>query len=111
MKHLLIAILEDNEYSASLLRKLSAEGYNATVLSSTSLHHVLHDEAADTPLFITMNMLTSKHQFEENTTIMCVLDEKELVKVQEIIRKETDHFTLTNGGMFSLPIENFEGSF
>ena len=48
--------------------------------------------------------------FTENL-VKSLVSDPELVKVQEIIRKETDHFTLTNGGMFSLPIENFEGSF
>lgn len=111
MKHLLISILEDNEYSASLLKKLSSKGYNATVISTTSLHHVLHSEAADTPLFLTINMLTSKHQFEENTTIMFVLDEKEVNEVQELIRQETEGFTKTKGGMFAMPLESYEGSF
>ena len=111
MKHLLCIIFEDNDNSAKLLHELSYKGFNATVIASTSLNHVLHSESADTPIFITLNMLTKNRAFEENTTIFCVLDEDKLEEAKEIVRKVTENFTSIHGGMFTMPLESYEGSF
>lgn len=110
MKHLLFVILEENETTAELLRELSNEGYNGTVISSTSLKHVLHDQNEDTPFFINLSMIHSNN-FVENTIINLVLDEEDLEIVKNIIRKYSEGFTKIKGGMYSTLLESYEGSF
>ena len=40
-----------------------------------------------------------------------ILDEKNIEEVKQIIREKTGNFTNTKGGMFTSPLESFEGSF
>ena len=110
MKHLLFAILENKKETHDLIACLSKEGYNGTVLSSTSLKHVIHDEEEDVPSFFSLAHL-HENNLIKNTTIYFILDDDGLKNVQELIRKYTQKFTLVKGGMFSTPIESFEGSF
>lgn len=110
MKHLLFAVLDNTKETHDLIHKLSEIGYNGTVLSSTSLKHVIHDEEEDTPSFFSLAHL-SENKFVHNTTIYFILEDDELKEVQETIRNLTEHFTKVKGGMFSTPIESYEGSF
>jgi len=111
MKHLLCIIFEDNENSTEILHGLSFKGFNATVIPSTSLKHVLHSETADSPLFITLNMLSKNRAFEENTTVLCVVDDENLEKAKEVVRKATKEFKIVHGCMFALSLDSYEGSF
>ena len=110
MKHLLFVVLDNKKETTELIRKLSKTGHNGTVLSSTSLNHVIHDENEDTPSFISLAHL-SENKLVHNTTIYFLLEEKELKEVQDIIREATKNFTLVKGGMFATPVESYEGSF
>lgn len=111
MKHLLVLVLEDNSLTSDLLHSLAAKGFNATVINSTSLKHILHSETADMPFFVTLNMLTRNSGFEENLTAMMVLEDGRLNEAQEFIREKTENFVKAKGGMFALALENYEGSF
>lgn len=110
MKHLLIVTLENTDDTARLLYDLSFKGYNATVYSTTSLKHVLHDENEDIPTILTLSHLLS-HRFVNNTTIFFVLDETTIEDVKNLIRKDTDNFRKVKGGMWVAPLEFYEGSF
>lgn len=110
MKHLLFTTLENTKETHDLIHFLSERGYNGTVLSSTSLKHILHDENEDVPSFISLAHV-HENKFVQNTTIYFILDDKEVEFVQNEIRKATDSFEKTKGGMFVVPVENYEGSF
>ena len=110
MKHLLFVVLENVKETHDLIRELSKQGYNGTVLSSTSLKHVLQDEKEDTLSFISLAHL-HENRFVQNTTIYFILEDDELDKVKENVRKFTDSFKKVKGGMFTTPLESFEGSF
>lgn len=110
MKHLLFVVLENKKETNDLIRELEEEGFNGTVLSSTSLKHVIHDEEEDTLSFVSLAHL-SEEKFVHNTTIYFILEDEKLAKVQEVIRKLTNKFSLIKGGMFATPIESYEGSF
>lgn len=110
MKHLLFTTLENTKETHDLIHHLSELGYNGTVLSSTSLKHILHDENEDVPSFISLAHV-HENKFVQNTTIYFILDDKELDEVRSEIRKATDSFKKTKGGMFVAPIEGYEGSF
>ena len=110
MKHLLFTVLENKKETHDLIRDLSRLGYNGTVLSSTSLKHVLQDEREDTLSFISLSHI-HENRFVQNTTIYFILEDDELKEVQDKIREFTSGFTTVKGGMFSTPIESYEGSF
>lgn len=110
MEHLLFVVLENTRETHDLIRELSKQGINGTVLSSTSLKHVLSDEKEDTLSFISLSHI-HENRFVQNTTIYFILEDNELKEVQEQVRKFTDSFKKVKGGMFVTPIENYEGSF
>lgn len=110
MKHLLIVTLANNEHTIKLIHDLSAKGYDATVYSTTSLRHALDDTNEDLPTILTLQHLHSNH-FVNNTTIMFVAEENKINEVKQVIREETDHFKKIGGGMWTTPIEDYEGSF
>lgn len=110
MKHLLFVVLENTKDTHDLIHDLSTLGINGTVISSKSMKHVLADENEDMPHFISLAHLSS-NDFSSNTTIYFILEDEQLEKVKETIRKGTNGFTTTKGGMFATPIESYEGSF
>lgn len=110
MKHLLFTTLENTKETSDLIHRLSELGYNGTVLSSTSLKHILQDENEDVPSFFSLAHY-HENKFVQNTTIYFILDDKELEEVKKEIKTATNCFTTTKGGMFALPLESYEGSF
>ena len=110
MKHLLFTTLENTKETHDLIHKLSELGYNGTVLSSSSLKHILHDEDEDVPSFFSLAHL-HENNFVKNTTIYFILDDDELEEVKSEIKKATKNFTSTKGGMFAAKLESYEGSF
>ena len=110
MKHLLFMTLENTKETHDLIHYLSKIGYNGTVLSSTSLKHILADENEDVPSFFSLAHL-HENSFVKNTTIYFILEDDELEEVKSEIRKATNNFKSTKGGMFATPLESYEGSF
>lgn len=110
MKHLLFTTLENTKETHDLIHHLSKLGYNGTVLSSSSLKHILMDEEEDVPSFFSLAHV-HENKFVQNTTIYFILEEDELEEVKNEIRKATNNFTTTKGGMFATKLDSFEGSF
>ena len=110
MKHLLFITLENTKQTYDLIHHLSNLGYNGTVLSSSSLKHILHDENEDVPSFFSLAHI-HENKFVQNTTIYFLLEDRELVEVKSEVRKATDNFKNTKGGMFATVLESYEGSF
>lgn len=110
MKNLLFVVLENTNQTSQLIKELSEKGYNGTVMSSTSLKHVFEDEREDTLQFVSLSHV-DQHRLTENTTIYFILDEKNTEEVKKLVREKTNHFTNTKGGMFTTPLQSFEGSF
>ena len=110
MKYLLFTTLENTKETHDLIHKLSNLGYNGTVLSSTSLKHILNDENEDVPSFFSLAHY-HENKFVQNTTIYFILNDYEVKEVQEEIRIATNNFKSTKGGMFVTKLDSFEGSF
>lgn len=110
MKRLLFVVLENKSATQDVIHKLSEEGFNGTILSSTSVHNYMLDEEEDTPSFFSLAHI-AENKFVHNTTLYFILDDEKVEEVKKIIREITGNFTKVKGGMFSSPIESFEGSF
>ena len=110
MKHLLFTTLENTKETHDLIQHLSKIGFNGTVLSSTSLKHVLQDEEEDVPSFFSLAHV-HESKFVKNTTVYFILDDEDLEVVKAEIRTATKDFTVTKGAMFTAPLDSYEGSF
>ena len=110
MKHLLFVVLENKPATRDVIHELSKQGFNGTILSSTSVHNFMLDEEEDVPSFFSLAHI-SENKFVHNTTLYFILEEEKMKEVQQIIRDITANFTKVKGGMFKTPIESFEGSF
>ena len=109
MKVMLFAILDRVEETEVLLRRLSKEGYNGTVISTTGMHHVLpkiEGESVSVSLSMLMDDLPSG-----NLTVFIVIDEDKLETLKKEIRDATESWTKIKGGMFVLPLSSVEGTF
>ena len=110
MKNLLLVILENNPETEEIIHELSNQGFNGTILSSTSVHNFMLDEEDDVPSFFSLAHISEK-KFVHNTTLYFINESDEIARIQQIIREITGNFTKVKGGMFKTPIESFEGSF
>jgi len=90
------------------LEELREEGYNATVLTTESLHHALEYNPGDHN-FITLRHLEQQGNLE---SVLCVflLKEEEVEQVKRVIREYTHDFQKIKGFMYSRPIDDYEGS-
>jgi hypothetical protein len=110
MKVVLMAVFETGANTEKLLSNLSADGYNGTVIASSSIKHLLYDKNEDVPAFISLSKL-NENNFVANTTLYVVVEEEKLAKLKADIRDYTSDFKKIKGGMFVLPVVDFEGSF
>ena len=109
MKTLLFVILDHVGATEELLQRLSKEGYNGTVISTTGMHHVLpkfEDQSVSVSLSTIVDGLPSG-----NLTLFIIIDAEKLESLKSEIREATGEFKLIPGGMFSLPLFDVEGSF
>lgn len=110
MKYLLFVVLENNLKTVELIHELSQKGYNGTVMASSSLKHMLEGEQEDTLHFVSLSHLHPEN-LSQNTTVYFILDENKVEEVKQLVREKTNQFKNTKGGMFTTPLESFEGSF
>ena len=109
MKVLLFVILDHNPLTEQLLRKLSKEGYNGTVLPCAGMHHIL-PHFSDGGAAISLSELADDLP-SGNFTLFIIIDEEKLETLKAEIRDATESFTKAKGGMFALPLATVEGSF
>ncbi len=109
MKQLLFCILDNNQKAETLLRTLSQEGYNGTVMNTTGMHHVLPDVHGHGTAISLASMVDDYPQ--GNLTLFIIIDEENLDKLKDRIRVLTGAFKDIPGGMFVLPLSSVEGIF
>ncbi len=110
MKVLLFAILDHVPASEQLIRSLSKDGYNGTVIPTEGMHHVFPEFHDGTSKAISLAALMDDLP-SGNFTLFIVIEEGKLPPLQEKIREATSSFTKVKGGMFVLPLTSVEGFF
>ncbi|MCR5079343.1 MAG: hypothetical protein K6B65_05475 [Bacilli bacterium] len=109
MKVMLFAILDHTEATEDLLRRLSKEGFNGTIISSTGMHHVLPKLGGES-VSVSLSMIADDLP-SGNLTLYIVIDEEKLEDLKCEIREATGNWTKVKGGMFVLPLLSVEGTF
>ena len=109
MKVLLFAILDNSPVCESLLRDLSKDGYNGTVINTNGLKHVL-PKLSNSGVAISLSSMVDDLP-QGNLTLFIIIDEEKVEALKAEIRTATHDFTYVKGGMFVLPLISWEGSF
>ena len=109
MKRGLYLVLKSNEQAYVIFEKLINEGYNATIVSGESLRHAVEDYPEEHHFF-NLRQLNDVKNFKESVMCMFVADEKEIEFIKQTIRDYTDNFKSIKGFMYSIPLEDYEGS-
>ena len=110
MKVLLFAILDHVPASEHLLRSLSKEGYNGTVIPTEGMHHVFPQFSDSKTKAVSLAALTDDVP-SGNFTLFIVIEDNHLEELQKEIRVATENFQKIKGGMFVLPVSSVEGFF
>jgi len=108
MKVLFFAVLERGAASSALLKDLSVRGYNATLIQTESLKHVLKGQEGSA--FISLSELADNTP-DTNNSMFFIIDETKVPEIKKAFREYTADFTKAHGAMFIIPIADFEGSF
>lgn len=108
MKRAIYLVLKSTDSAFHTLEELKKDGYNATMMSSESLRHVVDDHPEDHHFY----NLRHFEQKELNESFLClfVIEDKDTDHLKGRIRNLTDNFTSVKGFMFSRVLEDFEGS-
>ena len=108
MKKVLYLVLKSGEEAFHTLEELKKDGYNATVVSTESLHHVV-DYFPEEHHFFNLRHLEEK-EILESTLCLFVINENQLENIKTSIRTLTNNFVEVKGFMYSQEINDFEGS-
>ncbi|MCF0113625.1 MAG: hypothetical protein HUJ60_06610 [Bacilli bacterium] len=110
MKHILYLFLKNGPMALQAFSEIKEKGFNGTIIETASLRHALEDRFEDHPLFFSLSQWESMMNSGESTLSMYIVDDEHLLALKETIRHATGHFETIKGGMFSMPIENYEGT-
>ncbi len=110
MKVMLFAILDHVPATEELLRDLSKNGYNGTVIDTVGMHHVLPKFSDSKSMAVSLSNLVDDLP-KGNLTIFIIIEEEKLEGLKERIRRFTNNFEDVKGGMFVLPLVSVEGTF
>lgn len=109
MKKLLYLILENSHRSLEVLDHLRLEGYNGTLMETASLRHAFDEEFQHDRHFFNLAQW-EETQKNESTVTLFVEEETQMEKLKAAIRSSTSAFSKVRGAMFTIPLNDFEGT-
>ena len=109
MKKIVYLILKANSDAFQTLELIKSYGYNATIMTTESLHHAM-DELPEEKHFFNLREL-EKSQRNESILCLFMVDDSKLDHLKSVIRESTDSFKKIRGFMYSQNLEDYEGSF
>lgn len=108
MKSILYLILENSPLTLKTLESIKKEGFNGTVIESSSLKHALKDEEFEGSF---LNLHHLEHSLkDESTIILFIVDDAKKESLKNVIRDTTSSFTKIKGFLFTQSIDDFEGN-
>jgi hypothetical protein len=109
MKVMLYVVLERGELTRQLVNQILKDGYNGTLIKTKGLKHV-NDSHDEPTAYLSLSQI-AENTDETNTTMFFILEDEQTKKLQNDIREGTANFKKIHGGMFVVPVNDFEGSF
>lgn len=108
MKVELTLVLENSNNAFEILENIKLEGFNATVINTESLRHMV-DYYPGEHHFLSLRQL-EKDELLQSVLCVFIVDDNQLEALKQVIRNQTDNFSLIKGFMYSRPINDYEGS-
>ncbi len=108
MKKELTLIIKNHQKAFALLEELKIEGYNATIVSSESLHHALDYDPHDHH-FLNLRQI-DRHNNMQSMYCVFIVDEAQINIIKKVINDFTNHFKDVKGAMYVRDILDYEGS-
>jgi nitrogen regulatory protein PII len=107
---LLVLVLNKVEKLENLLKDFVHIGIKgATVIDSTGMARVLHDDLDSIPIFGSIKMLINEN-YPYNKTVFVVLKDEQIKPTIESIKKTVGDLSKPNVGiLFTLPVNYVEG--
>ena len=108
MKKALYLVLKSTESAFHTLEELKRDGYNATIMATESLRHIVDDHPEEHHFY----NLRHYEEKELNESFLCLflVDENRLENIKSSVRRLTNNFQDVKGFMFSRTVEDYEGS-
>lgn len=111
MKKALYLILENGTAALDVFDSIRKEGFNGTLMHTTSLRHALDENQPEDTHFFSLAAYERLHSHGEAMLALFVVDAEKLDELKQLIRDHTNSFDDIRGGMFSRDIQDYEGSF
>ncbi len=111
MKKVLYLILENGNSALEVFDSIRKEGYNGTLMHTTSLRHAMDDNQPEDTHFFSLAAYERLHNHGEAMFALFVVDSEKLDELKKLVRVHTNDFKGIRGGMYSRDIEDYEGSF
>ena len=108
MKRALYLVLKSGTLAFNVLEGLKREGFNATLISTESLKHAIDDFPEDHH-FYNLRHFEQKQQ-QESILGLFVAEADRIEVLKAYVRKLTNNFQDVHGFMYSVNIEDYEGS-
>ena len=108
MKRALYLVLKSGTLAFNVLEGLKREGFTATLISTESLKHAIDDFPEDHHFYNLRHFEEKQNQESILGLFVAEADKIEYIKV--LVRKLTNNFKDVHGFMYSVNIEDYEGS-
>lgn len=108
MKRALYLVLKSGTLAFNVLEGLKREGFNATLISTESLKHAIDDFPEDHHFYNLRHF--EEKQNQESILGLFVAEADKIEYIKALVRKFTNNFKDVHGFMYSVNIEDYEGS-
>lgn len=109
MKRILYLFLENGPHALKVLETVKGSGFNGTLVGAASIKHALEEKLPEEHSFFSLYNWEAESD-KESTFSMYIVEEEHLAPLKQAIRAATKDFREVKGAMFSLPIEDYEGT-
>ncbi len=105
---LFIAVLTENTYVPTILKKFSDNDYHGSVLSTRSIHHALMDSVEPDPYFGGLSKVVDGTEVARPMIFVVVKNDDEIKKLMALVNEAVNGIK-GKGFMYSLPVNHLEG--
>jgi len=108
MKKALYLVLKGSNRAFETLDDLRERGFNATVVSSESLKRAVEEYPEERHFFNLRHL--ENHELNESILVIFVVEEDKLTELKDVIRWDTNNFIDIKGFMYSVDLNDYEGT-